>query len=136
MVFRTSTHDNLHDTMDIGENIIIPKSQYAEALFLEPGIAPVVLVSVECMLPAVELDNDPFLKADEVHDIKTDRLLAFEFQAVHSFCAEVSPQEAFSVGGSSSQIPGALEINISHTPLPVPPLQGGRGPDCRLGRDI
>jgi hypothetical protein len=127
MCFSTSSQDYLKDTMDIGEDIIIPESQDTETLAFEPGITYLILVILGHMLSSVKLEYDPFLKAYEVHDICTNGLLPFKFKVVHSFCAEVLPQEAFGISGSFSQIPGALEIDFSHTSLPDPPTQGGEG---------
>jgi hypothetical protein len=134
--FRTSSKDYLKDTMDIGKNIIVPESQNAKSLSLEPGITPLVLVAPDCMLSSVKLDHDPFLKADEVYDILSYGLLPLEFQAIHPFRPKVLPQEMFCISGAFSQFPGTPEINSSHTPHPAPLPQGERGLiDHRLRRD-
>ena len=61
------------------------------------------------MLAAVELDEQLFGHAGEVHDVRTDRLLAPELVAAKLLLAQVVPEEAFGVGLALAQGFGLLE---------------------------
>jgi hypothetical protein len=50
------------------------------------------------MLPAVEFNDQPFFKTDEIGDIWSDGFLAAELQTVDSLAPKMPPQEFLSVG--------------------------------------
>jgi len=126
--FRTDCHDNMKDSMDICENIIVPESQDLISLIFEPGVTYLVPVDLIRMLSSVELYYDSFLEADEVNYVRSNRLLPSEFQAGEPFCPQISPEEAFCIGGSLSQRFCMLGSDFRHAPLPDPLPQGERGP--------
>jgi len=54
------------------------------------------------MLPAVHLDHQPLLKAHEIGDVRTKRLLTAELASTQLTATEVLPHEAFTLGLSSA----------------------------------
>jgi hypothetical protein len=59
------------------------------------------------MLSAVDLDDELLLEAEEVDDIRTDRLLAPELVAVELPVAQLRPQRPLGLGARLAQIAGA-----------------------------
>ena len=67
----------------IQENIVIPETQNPVALEPEKGIACFV-PRIDCVLAAIDLDDQASLPTDKIGDIGTDRLLAHELAAIQS----------------------------------------------------
>jgi hypothetical protein len=51
------------------------------------------------MLPAIELNNQPHFRANEIGDVTTDRHLATESKSVQLLLAQMLPQVALCIGG-------------------------------------
>jgi hypothetical protein len=50
------------------------------------------------MLPAVNLDDEPFLHADKIHDIRRNRILAPELEPTEFTGPQTPPKFPFGVG--------------------------------------
>ena len=68
------------------------------------------------MLAAVEFDNQLGLKADEIHDIRSHRLLSAEFKSVKPATAQRIPKFALNNGLIAAKLAG--EIMFHDTPHP------------------
>ena len=66
---------------------VIPESQYAKTLLLQPCITLGIVILCIGMLPAVKLDDQLLIKAYEVSNVAANRLLATELEAGESFGA-------------------------------------------------
>ena len=74
----------LRHAIEVLEHFVGPNAQDAIALALEP-IRAARIVSDLCrlgVLAPIDLDDEPFLEANEIGDVRTDRMLAPEAQAV------------------------------------------------------
>src|SRR5690349_367807 len=72
--------------------------------FVARNISQIVYV-----LAAVDLDHQPAFPADEIDDIRADRLLAHEFAAIDRARAQPIPQLALCVGGVAAKPPGTRD---------------------------
>ena len=88
------------------------------------------------MLTAIEFDDQVFFKADKVHDIVGDGLLAAEFGIDQPARPEFPPQQAFGISGISSEVAGGLRLHppvmvrlesVSPSPQPSPARGEGWG---------
>ncbi len=82
------------------------------------------------MRPAVDLDDQPRIGAEEIHDIGSDRVLAAEARA-KTFAAKSLPQHDFRQRHRAAQLAGVHDLRTQHlldapstalraVPLPVP----------------
>jgi hypothetical protein len=60
--------DGLENSIRIFEDLIVPKPQHPESLGIQPGCTFGIVFYLFCMLTTVEFDNDPALKANEIHN--------------------------------------------------------------------
>ena len=65
--------DDLVDTLDIAEHLVVPKPQDTESLSLQPSCSRIVLSGATIMLPAINLDDEPPGEADEIDDVRSNR---------------------------------------------------------------
>jgi hypothetical protein len=77
---RRCSEDGFPNAFDISKYFIIPKAQYTVAMTDEPSIADSVAF-VSRVLTTINFDDEPFLAAHKVNDIRADRFLADEFEA-------------------------------------------------------
>ena len=68
----------MHDAIGIAQDIVVPEAQDAIASLLEPARAPRVFRLALRMLPAINFNDEACLGAEEIDDVRTDRLLAAE----------------------------------------------------------
>ena len=73
----------LVDTIQITENIIVPKPQYDKSLRLKPGI-PSHIFLILIMLSAVNFDHQFSFIAHKINNVSTNNSLPAEFDA-HAF---------------------------------------------------
>jgi hypothetical protein len=76
------------------------------------------------VLAAVDFDDKPLLSADEVDDVRSDRLLADEFEIAERAGAKVTPELAFGRCCASAQQAGQTgfpDIGAAHAAKPPHP---------------
>src|SRR5690242_9248634 len=106
----------------------------------EPPIAYRVSL-VGRMLAAVDLDNEPLLAANEVHNVGSDGFLTDEFVAHQGARAQVTPQAKLRLGGICAQPAGPFRLELVWSAHADSPLtrrasrvdlspQAGRGGAC------
>jgi hypothetical protein len=61
------------------------------------------------MLPAIRLNDQGMLHANNINDIRPERLLAFEFEPAQTVGAQVIPEALFSLRLLCTQGFGAVE---------------------------
>jgi hypothetical protein len=81
---------------------MIRKPQHAETLLAGPLRACRVLRAPILVLPAVQLNDKHAFYAAEIHDVRTERMLAAELHA-HLMPTQMEPQATFSVSLFSTQ---------------------------------
>jgi len=72
--------DRCLDHVSSSKHIMIPEPKDNAALASEPCISFQVVLAIR-VLPSIHLHDQPRGVAHEVHDIRPDRVLAFEFPA-------------------------------------------------------
>src|SRR5258708_5937379 len=98
--------DDVVDALDIAEHLIVPEAQHAEPLPLQPRRPRIVLREPTVMLPAIDLDDEPPIEADEVDDVATDRHLSAETMTVDLLEAELRPQALFRFRRIAAELTG------------------------------
>jgi len=61
------------------------------------------------MLPAIQLNDKPFLDTDEINNEWPYRMLTSEFATIHFSVSQVTPEQSFCIRHSFSQ--GSCPIN-------------------------
>lgn len=97
ILFKIS-ENNGDNATQIGHNIDIPKTPHAIATLIEIGSPSCINFYSFAVLTTIKLNNELCLLANEVRDIKANRLLPPEFIAVQLAVAQMRPELAFSVG--------------------------------------
>ncbi len=92
-----SQRNGFKNAVDIGQHIVVPKSQDAIAVIDEPAITDTVMLAVH-MLTAVDLDDKSSLATNEVCNIRSDRLLPNEFEPIDRARSQPIPKLAFGIG--------------------------------------
>jgi hypothetical protein len=89
--------DGREDTLSVREDVVVPEAQRAVAVRGEPGVARRVAWAVG-ELATVELDDQLRIKASEVSDVRADRALLAEVEAIDLLAPQVLPKAHLSVG--------------------------------------
>ncbi|MGA7523892.1 MAG: hypothetical protein WBW84_15680, partial [Acidobacteriaceae bacterium] len=97
------------------------------------GVAPVLGV-----LASIELDDEPFLSADKIGDIRSDRLLTHEFKFAERPRTKVAPKSSLRDCGVSSQLSSQTRLRCvcaTHAAKPPHPdlLPARRGEGVASG---
>jgi hypothetical protein len=71
--------DHLHDFICAKKNVVVPKSQDLVAGCFQFGRAPGVILDLVLMLAAVNFDYELSIQADEVDDVRSQRVLSSKF---------------------------------------------------------
>ncbi len=87
--------DRIGNRIPITEHVVIPKAHDTKSFSLKPCSAFRVVLTVECVLPAVEFDNQSTVETNEVDDISSQRNLAAKLKLTETATAETPPNEAF-----------------------------------------
>jgi hypothetical protein len=129
---RRCCEDCVPNAFDISQHFVIPETQDAVAMRDEPLIAHGVASALR-VLATVDLDDEPLLSTDKIHDIRTDRLLTHEFESVERPGAKVSPKLSFGAGRIFPQLTGQTRLRYvctTHAARPPHPSlspRAGRG---------
>jgi len=123
----TSIMNHCNNTINIGENFVVPEPKNAEPLPFQPIVANSIFLDVDSVLATIHFDNNPLFKTDEVDNILPDDLLALEFKPGKPLCPEVSPQLSFCFSGVFSQYSRKFDISAVHFPLSPTLSREGRG---------
>ncbi len=71
---------------------MVPEPEDVEAATLQHCCSRGIVFDVLCMLPAIEFDDEPGLKAREVGEISVDRDLTSELEAIQFAAPERQPK--------------------------------------------
>jgi len=72
--------DEFQNAFGIRKHIVIPEPQNAVIVIPQPPITHEIAL-IDCMLPSVHLDHQSTVAADEIRDIRPDRLLTDKLEA-------------------------------------------------------
>jgi hypothetical protein len=121
---------HLEHALDIAERIVVPNANCAVSEVAQHRVAFGVC-NIVGMLAAIHFDDDAQLAANEVDEIRSDRLLPRELETPELPIAKMSPKHKFSARALPPQGAGALNqyrVWSTHTaPHPDPlPASGER----------
>jgi hypothetical protein len=79
-------------TREICQHFVIPEPKNYKSLFAKPGITDCLPLRLnDGMLATINLDDESRLRANEVHDVRTDRKLPPERKALKAVRAKATP---------------------------------------------
>jgi hypothetical protein len=128
--FECATY-RLQYTVEIIENLIIPKSDDTITVTRECGITPIVGFLLLSMLAAIEFDNQFASGAGEIGDKLPDRMLAPKLPRGDVF-PQSAPENSFDVGSLPAQAPRDRRSRFQmhgdpHLAPPLRPIGAERG---------
>ena len=96
---------------------MIPESQDAVAALLEKTGAIFVIGAraVRTMLSTIKFNDQLHGRAEEIHDVGTDGLLAAETEALKLAAPKERPQNAFGIRGIRAQVFGEVAFEKAAT---------------------
>ena len=91
--------------------LVIPKSQFLNALFLQKSAARVVVLHLlwQAVLKTVQLDVQPRRRAIEIQKINSRRMLPAKFESGEAVASQRAPQFLFFVGLVTPKLTGGLD---------------------------
>ena len=89
------------------QNIVVPETQHAPALTLQPIGAAQVIRGLR-MLPAVGFDDQPLRHADEIGDKRADRMLSTELCRGEAPGTEQIPEQSLGISHVVAKLAGDL----------------------------
>lgn len=103
--------------VDIAKNFMVPEADHLETLRFEESRARGI--GFCAVLSAIDLDNQPRVKADEIRDVGGDNNLPSEFSAAELPVAQLRPQQRFRVGRVAPQVARPVfHFARHHSPSP------------------
>ena len=96
MSFQRS-NDFFQDTVDVSHHVVIPKAQNQVSHRLKNARATSVSFCSNCMLPAIELNDEMCIGTEEIDDKTVDGKLPSKFPSAKTTIAKTKPQHAFGV---------------------------------------
>lgn len=95
-MLRQGIRNGFQNAGRICENVVVPEAQNAVPLLSKESI-PHGVTRVRSVLPAIDLDNEASLPADEIDDIGADRLLANKLKSAKGSRTKVTPEFQFRI---------------------------------------
>jgi len=105
------------NALNISEYIMVPKPNDAEPLRFEKSGAR--CVTLETVVPTIDLDNELDIKTDKISYVRRNRNLPPEFCLENLSVSELRPQQGFCFGGVAAQVARPL-LQMSIHPSPSP----------------
>jgi hypothetical protein len=90
------------DTFDISKNLVVPETQHLVSALYQPLIARSIAIA-QRVLTAINFNHEPPLAADEVNNIRPDRMLPNKFATIERARAELVPKFDLRFGREVSQ---------------------------------
>jgi hypothetical protein len=128
------TRYRIKDIVESAVDFMIRKTNYPESVHLQKFSAFGVVcgATIRSMLAAVQFNDQSGLETYEIRNIRTDRLLAAEFETCELTAAQGKPQFALDIGLFAPQFPGKFVFHCS--PLTRPPPRFARQRSPSTGR--
>ena len=98
--------DLLEHSLYTGQHLVVPEPENPITGFIQKLSPPLISLNLISMMCAIEFDYQSVLRAEEVHDVTPDWLLATELKAIHLPVAQAHPQFALGVGVVTTQALG------------------------------
>ena len=104
--------DGFQNTGHVLQDLVVPKVQNAIIVINQPCIAQDI-VHIVRVLPAIDLNNQSGLPANQIDRVATNRLLPNEFMAIKRSRPQSLPQRHFGFGRVATQTPRPGRIFLS-----------------------
>jgi hypothetical protein len=104
---------------------VIPKTQHAESLFLQPSVSPIIVGLLLTVLSTVNFYHHPLFQTDKINEVWSDGSLPTKFMSANLAQPKMAPKNSFSVCRIASQVSGSV-CNCSQAPILSFPRDGGR----------
>jgi hypothetical protein len=101
-VFELAVNHREH-VLELRQDLIVPESHHLESLSHQEQGAFCVTRRLLDVLPTIELDDEPPLDANEIHDVAADGHLAPKLVTVELPIAHAIPQPLLRIGRSVPQ---------------------------------
>jgi len=108
------------DRLNLHQYLIIPESQNAKPLRLEPRCALSIISRLFSMLPSVQFNNQLLFKTDKIYNIRCDRLLSSKPVSSHLLHSQVGPQSLFGFRWIFPESSRKAHLQDSPPPSPSP----------------
>ncbi len=106
------------DSFRILHDLVCPKAQHSPALALHGHRSSRIGFDLKCMVLAVDFDHQFPRDAGETREVRTDWMLASEFDAIHSPIAQHLPADTLGAAAVATQFPCSSDIAAAHAPSP------------------
>ena len=124
---RKGGDNRFENACQIARDVVIPKSQDPVIVISQPFVSDGI-ASVIRMLPAVYFDNQAAFPADEVHSVRSDRLLPNELVPHQAASTQLAPETKLRLRRICAELTGALRFELigsAHAESPLTrPLRG------------
>jgi len=110
--------DRLNNSVRVAKHVIVPKAKHEVAPPFQISCAPRILFATNCMLTAIDFDDEPRCLTAKIDDVAANRHLPTKFKSIHPTIAQPKPQHALSVGLIASKFPGCVNTRY-HNPSPA-----------------
>jgi hypothetical protein len=91
-------HNDVHYSIDVLQNFIVPKSEDDEFLITKPTITLLVIISPFSVLSSVNFNDQSFLQAHKIDDVSSEWLLSAKFATGNLPEPKLLPEQLLSVG--------------------------------------
>ena len=99
-------HNGFDDPFGLAQHLAVPEAQHAKTMGLEPFGACCVIGHLVGMVLAVNLDDEPAVKADEVHDVSAEGHLTTKAIAELLF-PKMTPEQSFGISHFAAEPTGS-----------------------------
>ena len=80
------------------QSIVIPEPNHSKTFRFQISRPLSIAGKLRCMLSAVEFDDKPLLEADEVDDVRWNRMLSPKYESPEIAIFQMQPNPRFGVG--------------------------------------
>ncbi len=98
----------LDHAIDVFQNLVVPETQNPMSLLLQPAGADRVILDLESVLPAVDLNNEFLFRAKEIDHVWSNGLLPPEPSVIDLAQAYAAPQCHFGIGRVAAKFSGVF----------------------------
>jgi len=107
--------DAVQNSATLLDQLIVPESQHAKALLVQPGTSLRIVVFLRRMLTAIKLDDEVRGQANEVNDVGSESMLTTKLEQFEATRSKLAPQHAFDVRALDSKRAGlGDESSVGH----------------------
>ena len=95
--FTQRTENDRKHRVDLPHDFVIPESENTVTQHIQISGALVVLGNHRTMLSAVDFNNQLSFEANEIDNVRRDRILPTKFESAELACAQILPELSFGI---------------------------------------